>query len=229
MFTLRVPTTMLYCSSSIPPLRYIEHFLWLMILSIREVLVVSALCEAYGRLLTQMWTRTYKWAFKLEFFLTNYYFFKITILFLKLVHILIYLLRNKNQTLAKTMIGGACFFLGFLRKLNSQRKKIFQKDTFKTLLTVITILYFQSKNQGRKLHFLKKYKIFVFFKGRLMKTVLNRSCRIHDHKAATLVIVVGRHWGYRVSLYSTKNWITKSFPSNWLGIYPGPKKGTCRN
>ena len=92
-----------------------------------------------------------------------------------------------------------------------------------------TILYFQSKNQGRKLHFLKKYKIFVFFKGRLMKTVLNRSCRIHDHKAATLVIVVSRHWGYRVSLYSTKNWITKSFPSNWLGIYPGPKKGTCRN
>ena len=175
-----------------------------------------------------MWTRTYKWAFKLEFFLTNYYFFKITIYFLKLVHIFT-CSEIKIKLWLKTMIGGACFFLGLLRKLNSQRKKIFQKDTFKTLLTVITILYFQSKNQDRKLHFLKKYKIFVFFKGRLMKTVLNRSCRIHDHKAATLVIVVGRHWGYRVSLYSTKNWITKSFPSNWLGIYPGPKKGTCRN
>ena len=73
--TLCVPSTYYYyssrsiSSSSVPyPLLlcvYIEHFLWLMILSIREVLVVSVLCEAYGRLLTQMWTRTYKWAFKL--------------------------------------------------------------------------------------------------------------------------------------------------------------------
>ena len=62
------------------------------------------------------------------------------------------------------MIDGACIFLGFLRKLNSQRKKIFQKDTFKTLLTEITILYFQSKNQDRKLHFLRNIKYSSFLK-----------------------------------------------------------------
>ena len=129
------PVLYYYCSSiSIPPLRYIEHFLWLMILNTREVLVVSSvLCEAYGRLLTQMWTRTYKWAFKLEFFLTNYYFFKIMILFLKLVHIFT-CSEIKIKLWLKTMIGGACFFLGFLRKLNSQRKKYSKQILLKHFL-----------------------------------------------------------------------------------------------
>ena len=76
----------------------------------------------------------------------------------------IYLLRNKNQTLAKNN-DRFCLFLSWVPKETKfPKKKIFQTDTFKTLLTVITILYFQSKNQDRKLHFLRNIKYSSFLK-----------------------------------------------------------------